>query len=243
MFSARLGSSGRLKQGEMKIELAEYPFVSGSLVNSGQADMISDRFPAYESALSWMRDFVARPDSRINRPGAVCPRLAPAFRQDLIWCVSIELQRWTVDETVAKGIHLADLYFRLFPDPQQFKTGSLLGLLPGLPPGRAAEIVDEGHRRLRMDFVSRGLMLGEFHPRSQVVSVRNPEFLVMRSPVPMFAVRALTVHDLMFLDTPQTDPIDRLQYFKHYLDHLGGQLSPSARDRVHLRIQKAEGEL
>ncbi len=227
----------------MKTEIADLPFVAGSLVNSIELDATSDQFPTYRAAFSWLTEFVARPDSRINRPGAVCPRLAPAIRQDLIWCVSIELESWTVGEAVAKGIYLGDLYFRLFPDPQQFKTGSLLGLLPGLPPEHAPELIDEGHRRLRMDFVSRGLMLGEFHPHSQVASVRNPDFLVMRSPVPMFAVRALTVHDLMFLDTPQAAPVERLQYLKHYLDHLGEQLTPSARDGVHLRMQKAEGEL
>ncbi|MER7862375.1 DUF6875 domain-containing protein [Amycolatopsis japonica] len=227
----------------MKSELAGYPFVPGSLVNCAEVDDVSGRFPMYDSALSWMAEFVAKPDSRIKRPGAVCPRLAPALKHDLIWCVSLELDDWTVDEAVAKGSHLADLYFRLFLDPQQFKAGSLLGFLPGLPDAYAPEIIDLGHRRLRMDFVARGLMLGEFHPLSQVASVRNPEFLVMRSPVPMFAVRALTVHDLMFLDDPQTDPIERLQYLKHYLDHLSDQLTPSGRDRVHLRIQQTEGEL
>lgn len=72
---------------------------------------------------------------------------------------------------------------------------------------------------MRAGFVRRGLMLGEFHKASSVGSVRNPEFTVMQSPVPMFAVRALMTHDILFLDRPGEHREELLGY---YLEHVGG---------------------
>jgi hypothetical protein len=130
----------------------------------------------------------------------------------------------------------------LFPDPPAFRAGSLLAFFPDVPPDQAGEFIDGGHRRLRIEFVQRGLMLGEFHPSSQVMSVRNPDFPVMQSPVPMFAVRALTTHDLMFLDRPETSPSARAEYLKLYLHHLDDQLSPATRAKVRMSLDAAEAE-
>jgi hypothetical protein len=71
-------------------------------------------------------------------------------------------------------------------------------------------------------------MLGEFHPNSGVGSVHNPALPVMRSPDPMFAVRALSPHDLLFLDTEQTPPARRLDYLRLYRHRLAPQLIPTA---------------
>jgi hypothetical protein len=87
-----------------------------------------------------------------------------------------------------------------------------------------------------MEFVSRGLMLGEFHPKSDVGSVHNPDFPVMRSPSPMFAVRALSVHDLLFLDRDEFAAADRIRYLEHYLHYLSDLLSSKARADVDRRI-------
>lgn len=81
---------------------------------------------------------------------------------------------------------------------------------------------------MRAGFVRRGLMLGEFHKASSVGSVRNPEFTVMQSPVPMFAVRALMTHDILFLDRPGEHREELLGY---YLEHVGGHAPAGRRSR------------
>jgi hypothetical protein len=220
-----------------------YPFEPGSLTKMTEAGELFSRYPAYRSCVAWISEFVARHDPRINRPGPVCPHIAGAMNRDLIWLVSIPTDGWSVDEAVEKGRYLADLYHALFTEPGEFRGGSLLAFFPGVPDEHAGAFIDAGHRRLRMEFIRRGLMLGEFHPASQVGSVRNPEFKVMRSPAPMFAVRALTTHDLMFLDTPQTAAGDRLEYLEHYLRYVGGRIGPAVADRAGRRMRAAEEEL
>ncbi len=218
-----------------------YPFDGSSFTDIDGAPELFSRFPEYAAGLAWITDFVLRPDPRLNRPGAVCPRLAPAIRKNLIRLVAIPTARSNIEEALEKAGHLADLYFDLYGGSRaDFRTGSLLAFFPDVDPDNASDFIDGGHRMLRMEFVRRGLMLGEFHKHSTVNSVRNSNFPVMRSPVPMFAVRALTVHDVMFLDTPETPETDRLQYLQYYLDHLGDQVAPDVRSGIERALAAAE---
>jgi hypothetical protein len=135
---------------------------------------------------------------------------------------------------------LAKRYPELFRTPSEFRSGALLAVFPDLPADAAPTFIDEGHARLRMEFVSRGLMLGEFHPHSPVGSVYNPQLPVMRSPVPMFAIRALSRHDLLFLDRPTTPPADLARYLRHLLRLVGDQLTSTDLDRIQARLAQLE---
>ncbi|MEU4833185.1 DUF6875 domain-containing protein [Streptosporangium sp. NPDC023615] len=206
--------------------------VRESLTSAARSENIS----IYQEALSWVEGFVAQRDPRINRAGPVCPRVGSALRADQIWLISAHAPGGRLEEARSAGRALIDLFHELFPEPRAFRAGALLCLFPDLPADLAAGFIDEGHRLLRMEFVSRGLMLGEFHPDSRVASVHNPDFLVMRSPVPMFAVRALSPHDLLFLDNPATPPHIRIEYLTWYLHYL--DLGDTPRRRVERRIQE-----
>ena len=75
---------------------------------------------------------------------------------------------------------------------------SLLVVFPNIPQ-EDAPVVDEVARELKTGFVQSGLMIGEFHPRSNIAAIRNPEFHPMVAPFPMLAIRNMTVHDILFL--------------------------------------------
>ncbi|MGW1363027.1 DUF6875 domain-containing protein [Streptomyces chartreusis] len=217
-----------------------YPFEPGSLTDIESAPSLYDRHPEYGRATEWLDGFVTQPHPNLGRPGAICPRLAPAMRRNLVHMVAIPTATGSVDEAADKGQALAGLYRELFTDPESFRAGALLAFFPGLPPETAPEFIDGGHARLRMDFVASGLMIGEFHPLSMVTSVRNPGLAVMRCPVPMFAVRALTRHDVLFLDRPDTPPDQRVQYLKHVLHHLEDEIPVADRERIYASIAASE---
>ncbi|MFR9753860.1 DUF6875 domain-containing protein [Nocardia sp. 004] len=205
------------------------PFISGSLTDIASADKHFERFPHYEAVLGWITDFVLAPDPRLARPGAVCPRLASSIDRNQVWLVTISTTSATVVESVQTAWILADLFGELFTTDDDFRRGTLLAVFPDLDPASAAAFIDDGHARIRSDFVRRGLMLGEFHPASSVGSVHNPAFPVMQSPVPMFAVRALTSHDILFLDRPGPH---RQRLLGWWLDHVAGRASAAAVDHV-----------
>ncbi|MFF3867069.1 DUF6875 domain-containing protein [Micromonospora sp. NPDC001898] len=183
----------------------------GSLTSAADAASLFHRFPTYQQGLTWLEQFVTRSHPDLGRPGAVCPRLAPALRTDTVWLVAIALTGASPDHAVAASKLLGHLFENLATQEQRQST-ALLGFFPDLAAPNAATFIDGGHRLARPWFVERGLMLGEFHPTSTVGGVHNRNLPVMRCPAPMFAVRAITPHDLMFLDQPETPPAHRLAY-------------------------------
>jgi hypothetical protein len=207
----------------------------GSLTSAASAAELFDRYPVYRTALVWLDQFVTRPHPDLGRPGAVCPRLAPALHANTVWLVAIALNGASTEHAVAAGHLLRQLFDDLAAGPRRH-SAALLGFFPDLRAQEAAGFIDGGHKRLRPGFVEHGLMLGEFHRTSLVTSVHNGAFPVMRCPVPMFAVRAITPHDLLFLDQPDTPPAARLAYLQQFAAHVGGRLSPAARVDLQARI-------
>ncbi|MGN2639001.1 DUF6875 domain-containing protein [Nocardia takedensis] len=208
--------------------LDDFPFVGDSLTDIAHAHLLFDRFPQYRALLEWIEGFVLRPDARLGRPGAVCPRLAPSIDQNLVTLVAVATTGSGVDEALDTVPLLAHAYVELFGGCETaFRRGALLAVFPDIDPAEAEQFIDGGHAAVRAQFVRHGLMLGEFHRTSSVGSVHDSSFKVMGSPVPMFAVRAMTTHDILFLDRPGPQ---RDELMGHYLHHIGGHVRVNAID-------------
>jgi hypothetical protein len=50
-------------------------------------------------------------------------------------------------------------------------------------------------------FIENGMMLGQFHPLCPAPAARNPTFKNKISPIPLFALRHIAAHDILFLHT------------------------------------------
>jgi hypothetical protein len=216
--------------------------IPGSLTRAGEAAAAFDRFPQYRAGMRWLDEFVTQPHPALGRPGAVCPRLAPALRADTVWLVAVNACGASPQHGAACGRLLLEMFEDIAAGPHRSST-ALLGLFPDLPSRRAADFIDGGHRLLRPEAVERGLMLGEFHADSTVGGVHNRALAVMRCPAPTLAVRAMTPHDLLFADQPATPPVDRLHFLRAYQRHIGPRLSPSARQAVDAQVRAAEHAL
>jgi hypothetical protein len=216
--------------------------IPGSLTRADDAAASYGRHPQYRAGMRWVEEFVTQPHPELGRPGAVCPRLAPAIRANTIWLVAIAVHGSTSNHAVGAGRLLMQVFEDIAAGPRRATT-ALLGFFPGLPGERAADFIDGGYRMLRTEFVERGLMLGEFHADSTVGSVHNRALPVMRCPEPMFAIRAMALHDVLFADQPGTPPADRLAFLLAYQRHIGRRLSPAARDDLQARVRAAREAL
>ncbi|WP_430789147.1 DUF6875 domain-containing protein [Actinoplanes sp. G11-F43] len=208
------------------------------MIRACDVDEAVGRWPQYAAGLRWLDEFVTQPHPELGRPGAVCPRLAPALRARVVWMVTVHVPAYTSDQAVLTGRLLMRLFSELAEESDRSDT-TLLAFFPDLPADRAADFIDGGHRLLRNELAEHGLMLGEFHPASTVGSVHNRALPVMRSPEPMFAVRTMTPHDLLFADQPDTPPAERLAYLLHFDRHVSARLSPAARTQLYARIAAA----
>ena len=219
-------------------------FELGSLCSIADVKNNSERFPAYAEIVAWIESFIVRPNAELGRAGAVCPRVRESIDRNLIKFATVCTEAGTTEEAVLKCEAFIEAFYALFPNRNDRSHSSLLVLFPNLEPNEASKFIDGGHRRLRTTFVKNGLMLGEFHSQSTVPGAHNPAFKAMRAPVPMFAVRAISEHDHIFLMRPEFPAADRLECLNALLAFVGDKFDWKTKAAiefamVNLRLESA----
>lgn len=151
--------------------------------------------PELARVLAWARSYLVSPSPDLGRKGPVCPYTQPALQRDLFYLATSTgtdvqdavayLRTWY--ETTASVMPAAD---------RELLT--VLLVLPHLDPVDPTPL-DDLQREAKDDFVSNGLMIGQFHPTCEAAGLWNPHFRPLRAPIPLLAIRKLVVFDLPFL--------------------------------------------
>jgi len=193
------------------------PSVSAIAPQCETADTTDQRTASpLERGRQWIDEFIVRPHERINREGAVCP-----FVESSINAQTFLLEEWEVDpdtdteELMRLVRRMAQAFENIQWEGRNSFLHTLVVVLTGLPEEHH-HLLDEAHARAKPELVERGLMLAQFHPHCDERAVRNPEFRVSRSPVPMLAMRRMALHDVLFLGS---DP----EWFAAYEKRYGGR--------------------
>ncbi|WP_405804698.1 DUF6875 domain-containing protein [Streptomyces sp. NBC_01187] len=151
-------------------------------------------------AWRWFEDFLCRPHGEIGRGGQVCPFVGPA-----IGAGTLRVEQWETapepgaDELTALVHRMVDTFEHTEWAGRNRTLHALVIVLDGLD-AAALPQMDEAHRRAKPELVHRYLMLGQFHPACDERAARNPSLRVSRAPVPLFALRNMAFHDVLFLD-------------------------------------------
>ncbi|WP_280265759.1 DUF6875 domain-containing protein [Nocardia wallacei] len=190
----------------------------------GRAVSAADRAVLDETE-AWLREFLTVPHPDLGRTGPVCPYARPALKTRSLL---IAPPSYTTDRTtlVALFRQYRDWYLDIL-DEQPERDRRLLALvipLPGFDYTDATEL-DAVQAHLKQDFVTQGLMVGQFHPASRTPGVRNPAFHPLCSPVPLLALRRMVETDLPFLR-------DRPSHLEAYLAHLAPALPHTIRRQL-----------
>ncbi|MFF0456610.1 DUF6875 domain-containing protein [Nocardia africana] len=158
----------------------------------------------------WLQGYIGQPHEELGREGPVCPFVLPSLRSGSL---SVRVHRWRGSDGVEAMLGLIDRIVAEFArgarGPQLPRLQALVVVVTGLNES-AWWLIDEGHRRAKGAVVDRGYMLGQFHPHCAEPAAHNPLFPVNRAPYPLFAIRKMALHDLLFL---HDDPVwfDRYQ--------------------------------
>jgi hypothetical protein len=154
---------------------------------------------AVAAVKTWLADYLCRPHPAIGRTGPVCPFVPPSLRAG-----SVEIRLRPAGPAPTQATVTGLLRGSLDEFGSTRWRGSnpalrcLLVLLPDLPDAQC-HLLDRAHQEVKPIAVRRGLMLGQFHPGCAEPAARNPGFPVSRAPVPLVAVRAMALHDILFL--------------------------------------------
>ncbi|MFE5898201.1 tryptophan 2,3-dioxygenase [Streptomyces sp. NPDC056488] len=170
-----------------------------------------------ETVGAWLSDFLTKPHDDLGRQGSVCPFVDPALRAGSLLLQMVEYDTAAGWSGIAEIMrHQMDAYDEhSWPEGKE-SISSLVTVLCGMPEHHWP-LLDEAQRRVKSEAVQRGLMIGQFHPHCPEPSVWNPLFPVSRAPEPLFAIRHMALHDILFLHGSSSlfDEYDR-RFGRHY---------------------------
>ncbi|EOM76609.1 tryptophan 2,3-dioxygenase [Rhodococcus rhodnii] len=172
----------------------------------------------------WYERYLQQPHDDLGRSGPVCPFVGPSTAAGAMRFEQLELGE---DVSVTDIATAMERQLERFPTLQwpEGKDGvAALVTVVDLPPSRLP-LLDEAQRITKTTAVERGLMLGQFHPECPEPAERNPEFEVSLSPVPLFVVRNMALHDILFLHSDPT-------CFRHYDERFGDRYTGTSVGKV-----------
>lgn len=173
----------------------------------------------------WAAEFLVQGHALLGRKGAVCPYTKPSIDKELFHLACVD--RGATDaEVLAVLLEYRDWHEELavrLPEPDR-RYLTVLVVLPDEDPHDPAHL-DELQEQLKISFVRRGLMVGQFHPRCEAPGLWSPDFRPLRSPVPLLAIRHMVPFDLPFLQTAAP-------YLDAYLENFAPAIPASVRARL-----------
>ncbi|MFG2734057.1 DUF6875 domain-containing protein [Streptomyces harbinensis] len=183
-----------------------------------------------EAALSgWLTGYVTAPHPELGRDGPVCPFVAPARRSGVLHGVRC---RWLPGDGAPRMTALIRTAMDAFEERYADRPTSLDSLIVVFDGLRAHQwhLIDDVYEEVKDEAVSRGLMLGQMHPKCDARAARNPAFPANRSPLPQMVVRRMAFHDILFLH-------HRPDWFTTYQEHYGHLYrSPDRVDPHYVRL-------
>ncbi|MCW2481415.1 DUF6875 domain-containing protein [Candidatus Symbiopectobacterium sp. NZEC135] len=131
----------------------------------------------------------------------VCPVAQHSHRSDAMFIGSLDASHHDRDCFIHQIRGLIGLFERLKDTSNQNPALlSLVMIIMGLGEDQYRHWIDDVHTLLKPEFMQAMQMLGEFHADSTVESARVPKAFPLRSPYPLFVVRAMHEHDHLFID-------------------------------------------
>ncbi|MFJ9411798.1 DUF6875 domain-containing protein [Streptomyces sp. NPDC101393] len=147
----------------------------------------------------WSCEFLIPGHPELGRSGPVCPYTKPSMGKGHFWysCPDVGAEPSDVADTVLRYLEWhQEMATAIDERERQFLT--FLIVLPAVDPD-SPDALDEIQLRLKGEFVQRGIMVGQFHPRCDQPGLWNEDFRPLRSPVPLLAIRYMVPFDLPFL--------------------------------------------
>jgi hypothetical protein len=165
----------------------------------------------------WIRTVVARPDERLQRPGAQCPFVPPALAAHSLYLTTSRVSSVEEIENVVHS-HASSTFPALIErhDSDRSEFVTLVVAFTTLSVAEAAAMVELHRTRLKTFVVQRGLMLGEFSPAHFLPARHNADVNVGWAPAPILALRNMVRSDRRFL-------IAREEWMEAYRERFGAE--------------------
>ena len=198
----------------------------------------------YAAGLAWIQRFIMRPHPDLGRKGAVCPFAKPSHDERALLFSAFDCEGMPFDTYIAVMMRLPYLFDRLAkarPEPSDLLSLAVFPL--GLSADAYYKFIDCAHVVLKPFYMECGMMLGEFHPNSTVRGAHSASFRPMRSDMPLFVIRAMALHDMLFIDSESTPLGMRVHELECFLRWNTQRLPPAERERIAARLAARKAQL
>jgi hypothetical protein len=174
--------------------------------------------------MEWVESFVAKPHPIVGRLGPVCPFVPHAIKSNSMRLGILRIKDLDIEQIADVVLHYRDIFQELEPQtgPDTLRK-TLLLIVPDIDIEDALTIIDGVQKKVKPLFVESGMMIGEFHMRTESLGLHNPNFRPLRSPIPMFVLRNMVEVDIAFLQDENLHL--RIKYLEAYLKHMEGTYS------------------
>ncbi|WP_242319900.1 DUF6875 domain-containing protein [Bacillus cereus group sp. BfR-BA-01349] len=150
--------------------------------------------------LDWIENTIAKPTPHIKRKGAICPFVPKALDIESIYLTFPKENMEDISQLVEYMIHCMNEFLEItptFPDESAIYK-SFIVAFPYLNKNNA-ELLKKVRSEVKPYFIQNGVTCGEFFEENVDRSIRNEDFYVAKSPIPLIAIRYITPHDELFL--------------------------------------------
>ncbi|HEV3104997.1 MAG TPA: hypothetical protein VGZ01_04850 [Trinickia sp.] len=220
--------------------------IERSLCLSSEIETVSDEElrSVFEAGFAWIERFIMQPHPGLGRKGAVCPFAHPAHEARSMYFCALDAREMRFDVFIEVMMRLPALFERLAAG-MAGRSGLLsLCVFPvHLRSESYYKFIDCAHAMLKPFYMNTGLMLGEFHPLSAVRGARSDLIFPMRADVPIFVIRSIAVHDILFIDRDSEPAALRIHELECYLHGTSTLLPLSEVARVKERIDRLKSQL
>jgi hypothetical protein len=179
--------------------------IRDSLTLWSASEVVTDRsLPDYKrqalvEIARWSQDFLVSGHPDLGRTGPVCPFSKPSMNRGLSFLAYDEVgsdHGETVKTILLYRDWHAEIAAELSEKERQFLT--VVILLPSFDHEDPTELNDL-QAQLKDEFVTQGLMIGQFHPHCEEPGLWNQNFRPLQAPLPLLAIRYMVPSDLPFL--------------------------------------------
>ncbi|MGG1947173.1 DUF6875 domain-containing protein [Trinickia sp. NRRL B-1857] len=191
-----------------------------------------------------MQRFIMQPHSDLGRKGAVCPFAKPSHEERALLFSAFDAADMPFDTYIGALMRLPYLFNRVAaerPEPSELLSLAVYPL--GLQDEEHYKFIDCAHMILKPFYMECGLMLGEFHPTSSVRGAHSDSFRPMRADKPLLVIRAMALHDALFIDGASTPIGMRVHELECYLRWNAERLSATEKARVAIGSRNARHSL
>lgn len=192
---------------------------------------------AAKSIMSWTRQFLCRPHDLLGREGPVCPFTQPSLSHRLFWVTVVPGSEIDVEKASDIVERFREWFFELEP-----KSGSeailktILILFPEVSHEKARTELEGLQKKLKPNFVKRGVMVGQFYEGCPESGLWNDAFHPLQSPVPLLAIRNMVPSDFPFLHGKRGNS----DMLIAYLNRFGTNIPPEVKQLLVEALETSE---